>query len=181
MNSPGPLETRESILQALIGLSDNAKHFTPEDVATYAQDIAVAVARLLKPDMIALVSRIAGFSMPKGNFPKGEDDADDNAETLTAVIEEARALTGIEGLDQCRTCGNLLEDAGDGWDGECEECADRTENGYTHRRDEDCTPDENGICTVCRVGGGDPCHTCGGIRFHRDQCSQSDNARDIIG
>lgn len=29
-------------------------------------------------------------------------------------------------MNRCRTCGDKYADAGDGWDGECPECADRT-------------------------------------------------------
>ena len=55
-------------------------------------------------DMLALLQRLSSFTLPKGNFPQGEDDTDDNAETLTEVIEEARAITGRESR-QCGRCG----------------------------------------------------------------------------
>lgn len=29
-------------------------------------------------------------------------------------------------MNRCRTCGDRYPDAGDGWDGECGNCADRT-------------------------------------------------------
>lgn len=29
-------------------------------------------------------------------------------------------------MNRCRTCGDTYPDAGDGWDGECGNCADRT-------------------------------------------------------
>lgn len=29
-------------------------------------------------------------------------------------------------MQKCRTCGDRYPDAGDGWDGECPDCADKT-------------------------------------------------------
>lgn len=45
----------------------------------------------------------------------------------------------------------------------------------THQKDADCIRvDEYGTCLDCGVGGGDPCHECGGVRFHAEGCSLSD-------
>ncbi len=36
-------------------------------------------------------------------------------------------------MNRCRTCGDRYPDAGDGWDGECADCADRTYNAEERR------------------------------------------------
>lgn len=42
----------------------------------------------------------------------------------------------------CRTCGDTYPDAGDGWDGECPSCADRTFAAENPEDDTDVISDE---------------------------------------
>ncbi len=41
-----------------------------------------------------------------------------------------------------------------------------------HTKDEDCTLDPTGTCTVCGVLHGTPCPACGGRGFHREGCPE---------
>lgn len=55
-------------------------------------------------------------------------------------------------MESCRTCGAKYPEAGDGWDGECPDCADRTFRaseirGCTARGEH--TVDRDGYCENC--------------------------------
>lgn len=52
---------------------------------------------------------------------------------------------------------------------------DRKQNCTSHEKDEDCHGFiEDGCCTICGVGHGDPCVECAGTGYHREDCSLSD-------
>jgi len=42
--------------------------------------------------------------------------------------------------DQCRTCGVWYQSAGDGWDGECPDCADKADTSYLDELVDRCAP-----------------------------------------
>lgn len=55
---------------------------------------------------------------------------------------------------------------------EIEEAAARA---AAHATDEDCEPHlVDDTCTVCGVGRTDACPTCGGLSYHRDDCTSHD-------
>ena len=46
---------------------------------------------------------------------------------------------------------------------------------FLHDKDEDCEGFiEEGCCSICGVGHGDPCAECRGTGYHREGCSLSD-------
>lgn len=62
----------------------------------------------------------------------------------------------------------------------CQRCLDV--EGAHHQNDDDCTGhvDADGDCAVCHVSGGEPCPTCGGERYHRSGCADSDAVPEAV-
>ena len=104
---------------------------------------------------------------------------------LVHVIHDASSLAAELEQDAklCRTCGDEYHFAGDGWDGECPVCADKTAEGKCpackktlskEQRDELWAREENGQdhgqpCPHCNYGGA--CILTGADGEDPDDCS----------
>lgn len=107
---PGPITDRESLLQALNSLSDNAKHWTAEQVSIFAQEIASKVSpfELVSHDFKRQADEALELcaQMSRMRSPLNADN-DDNASTLYTAMQTAGLILdpAYVMLETCEECG----------------------------------------------------------------------------
>jgi len=84
------------------------------------------------------------------------------------VCDGTGAVASAGGFDACPSgCESARAE------GTVSPCEATAEDGKAdHNSDADCIPYlVDGQCTACGVGNGPPCQSCGGERYHEDDCA----------